>query len=112
MDKAGSSFLGKGAMTGYSLDPQGLPLGLWFSIMDRPAPGAGLCGQPGRDGLAKRQPSGLGPEGQRVASRPPRSPGSPTLCHPRNISPSSVDFAFPTWLQCGLRAVVGMGQGG
>ena len=43
---------------------------------------------------------------------PPRSPGSPTLCRPRNTGPSSVDFAFPTWLQSGLRAVVGMGQGG
>lgn len=49
-------------------------------------------------------------EGQHLPASPSRQP--PHCAARRNTCHSSVDFAFPSWLQRGLWAVVGPRQGG
>ena len=71
MDKASSSFLGNGAMTGYSI---GASTGPMVQHHRQASSWGWVLWSTSRDGLAKRQLSSLGPEGHRVASPLPRQP--------------------------------------
>lgn len=100
-------FLGRIAMTQYFVGPYGASMGLGLSIMDRPAPGVGLCGQLGWNYLARRQPNGPWAEecGMVACSWPP-SLGSLSLIPKGTSDIPQWTCTFPTLLQSWLWAVV------
>lgn len=100
-------FLGRIAMTQYFLGLYGASTGLGFSVMDRPAPGVGLCGQPGWNRLAKRHLSGPRPEECGVVARSwPPSLGNHSPIPTGTSDTPQWTCTFPTLLQSWLWAVV------